>query len=294
MAYGVDRKTEVGYVYKKSKVENAVTPEYDGVPDLATVLWEGEKGNIFEEQIDSVRGKSIADAIVKKKPKMEFAFKGSLLHSGDGTIPYLSLSWAHTWLLHAIRAKRNSGGTSPGGRVLDDVEISHRPAGAMEWERGPPPSSEGQDSNDTKDTKKKKGDDDTGTNHPHGTKYKPEMLRYHNVGRSRRTTKPYSTTVIEATGVEHKETTRYGTTIQGRILPVCRIIRATPNQDVSNFQSVSSSLSSLPSLCVSHTHGCFLHCSFVITVWFINRNYDILAAVFTDVLKHMHDDYGIV
>ena len=71
---------------------------------------------------------------------------------------------------------------------------------------------------------------DTGTNHPHGTRYKPEMTRYHNVGTSRTTGIEYTTTVIEALGVEHKETT---------------------------------------------------------------RNYDILAAVFTEVLRYMHDDLHI-
>ena len=71
----------------------------------------------------------------------------------------------------------------------------------------------------------------TGTTHPHGTRYKPEMVRYHNVGKSRNTGMIYSTTVIEAAGVEHKETT---------------------------------------------------------------RNYDILAAVFGEILSYMHDDFGLV
>eukprot|EP00980_Cylindrotheca_fusiformis_P026762 scaffold17328_cov34-Cylindrotheca_fusiformis.AAC.1 len=33
---------------------------------------------------------------------------GKLARSGDGSVPYLSLSWAHTWLLHAARARRFS------------------------------------------------------------------------------------------------------------------------------------------------------------------------------------------
>ena len=68
---------------------------------------------------------------------------------------------------------------------------------------------------------------DTGTSHPHGTKYKPKMVRFQSEGKSRSTGMEYTTTVIEAIGVEHKETT---------------------------------------------------------------RNYDILAAAFTDVLKNLNED----
>ena len=49
---------------------------------------------------------------------------------------------------------------------------------------------------------------DTGTDHPHGTRYKPEMIRFYNVGKSRTTGIVYTTSLIEAIGVEHKETTR--------------------------------------------------------------------------------------
>lgn len=73
----------------------------------------------------------------------------------------------------------------------------------MEWVEGLPT-----DDPDVVDDKKKIEESDTGTNHPHGTKYKPEMHRYHNVGKSRTTGIEYTTTVIEAIGVEHKETTR--------------------------------------------------------------------------------------
>lgn len=57
------------------------------------------------------------------------------------------------------------------------------------------------------------------------------LHRYQSKGKSRSTGMEYTTAVIEAVGVEHKETT---------------------------------------------------------------RNYDILAAVFTDVLKNMHDDFDLV
>ena len=57
------------------------------------------------------------------------------------------------------------------------------------------------------------------------------MKKFHNVGISRTTGIEYTTSVIEAVGVEHKETT---------------------------------------------------------------RNYDILAAVFSDIVKFMHDDLGLI
>jgi len=105
--------------------------------------------------------------------------------------------------------------------------VSHRPKGATKWISGAPPPIKVV----LADESRKKGEDgDTGTSHPGGTKYKPEMVRFHNVGTSRKTGLKYSTSVIEAFGVEHKETT---------------------------------------------------------------RNYDILAACFTDVLKHMHEDFDL-
>ena len=88
------------------------------------------------------------------------------------------------------------------------------------------------------------------------------MLRYHNVGKSRRTKKKYSTTVIEAIGVEHKETTRY----------VPQKNKAEPWLSIHVF----------------------LTTTFFACLLLARRNYDILAAVFTDVLKHMHKDFGIV
>jgi len=51
-------------------------------------------------------------------------------------------------------------------------------------------------------------DTDTGTRNPHGTKYKPEMVRFQSEGKSRTTGMDYTTTVIDAVGAKHKETTR--------------------------------------------------------------------------------------
>ena len=224
MAYGVDLPTEVGYVYKKTHKHHVgegetTTAEPDGVPTLERVIWEESNGKLSEERMDVARGMIALDSIVKRKVKREplqLQTDGGRRHlsqqrSGDGTIPYLSLSWAHTWLLHAIRAQRSSQQgeqqQEPGTNALDDIHVSHRPKGAMEWIKGVPPAHVLLMTSD-EDRIKPKDDGDTGTTHPHGTKYKPEMVRYHNVGQSRKTGMKYSTTVIEAIGVEHKETTR--------------------------------------------------------------------------------------
>ena len=201
MAYGVDIPTEVGYSYKKKMTPESKDSEFDGVPNLDKVIWEETNGELQIEDMDTTRN-SLADLLIKKRRKRERLKKGSLHHSGDGSVPYLSLSWAHTWLLHAARALRHSSsGEAVTGNALDDIEVSHRPKGAMEWVKGAPPKAP-----ETVDDKKRFVD--TGTKHPHGTKYKPEMHRFHNVGKSRTTGIEYTTTVIEALGVEHKETTR--------------------------------------------------------------------------------------
>mmetsp|Transcript_19038 Transcript_19038/g.29433 ORF Transcript_19038/g.29433 Transcript_19038/m.29433 type:complete len:274 (-) Transcript_19038:658-1479(-) len=273
MAYGTDRPTEVGYFFKKkmdfpaaaaegsendsdddsvddsiykdesdnvdggTNAGNATTVEnvqYDGMPHLKTVIWEVENGEYVAEAYGA---KEKSSAVFKRKPKKELLknVRSKLPHSGDGTIPYLSMAWAHTWLLHATRAyMRRSPSTGEWvndadfdhSNALKNIKISHRPKGGSEWIKGPI-----KELNDDDAGVSKIDDCDTGTSHPHGTKYKPEMLRYQSKGRSRTNGMEYTTTVIEGIGVEHKETT---------------------------------------------------------------RNYDILAAVFTDVLKYMHDDFGII
>ena len=218
MAYGVDIPTEVGYVYTKiyrndskdsagdsGRDNNNSEESYDGIPNLQTVIWETAGGQLEDERMNPPR-KSLADLLLPKN-KRKVRRQGNLHHSGDGSVPYISLAWAHTWLLHAVRAARYSKedpiGSSP-GNPLDDIQISHRPKGAMEWLEGPPPVVP-----TLREKKKIEECSDTGTAHPHGTKYKPEMIRYHNQGTSRTTGIEYTTTVIEALGVEHKETTRY-------------------------------------------------------------------------------------
>jgi hypothetical protein len=201
ISYGVDVPTEVAYEYKKSESINKTEEKMlDGIPRLTGILSELAAGQLEEERMDSAKG--FPDLFGKKRKRINRG-RGSLPHSGDGSVPYLSLAWAHTWLLHAARALRYSHSGEGLSNPLDDIEISHRPEGAVEWLKGPPPKREV-----ILREKKVEESSDTGTSHPHGTKYKPEMIRYHNTGTSRTTGIEYTTTVIEAIHVEHKETTR--------------------------------------------------------------------------------------
>lgn len=218
MGYGVDIPTEVGYIYsKKYNVEHLedgetriVDRNETEIPSLQSTFWETPRGVLMREENDRERG-GLGDYFIKKKPKREIVEytvpEAHLQHCGDGSVPYISLAWAHTWLLHAARARRFTEDKQKLDvsmkNALDHISISHRPQGESEWIEGPPPKSitilGGDD---------QKADSDTGISHPHGTRYKPLMKRYHNIGASRRTGIEYTTTVIEAIGIEHKETTR--------------------------------------------------------------------------------------
>jgi len=237
MAYGVDYETEVGYVYRKiDRSDKEVDEGYDDMPTLKATIWEEAGGKIFEENKLEEK-KSLTNSVLMKKTKKKRALnvngEKKFHRSGDASVPYLSLAWSHTWLLHATRAMRRSGhyGMKEGERISDDnaldsIKVTYRPKGGSEW----------LDIAKAKDTcdanaECEEENSDTGSAHPHGTKYKPEMYRYQSKGKSRSTGMQYTTAVIEALGVEHKETT---------------------------------------------------------------RNYDILAAVFTDVLKYMHEDFDLV
>jgi hypothetical protein len=227
MAYGCDVPTEAAYIYKKSEsIESydeasnttADAIKFDGIPSMTHVIWEEKHGRlVLESKI--LEPNSFTDTILRKKKPTRRPFNVSsdeprLHQSGDGTIPYISLMWAHTWLLHATRAMRSSNQTAPmkeGERIsnpnnaLDSIKVSHRPKGGNEWLEG-----YGADPRTAADisyeTRSNIGD--TGTQHPHGTKYKPKMVRFQSAGKSRSTGMEYTTTVIEAIGVEHKETTR--------------------------------------------------------------------------------------
>jgi hypothetical protein len=199
----VPLQTEVGYSYLKTEKEGkeATKEGVDGIPDLKVVLWEKAGGFLEKEKLSAPRG-GLKD-ILKIKPQNTPVGKGSLPHSGDGSVPYLSLSYAQTWLLHATRAILFSGNDDGPKNPLSRIEISHRPKGATEWEQGPRPKL-----TTILGEKKVEESSDTGTAHPHGTRYKPEMVKYSSHGTSRTTGNNYTTTVIEAIGVEHKETTR--------------------------------------------------------------------------------------
>jgi len=208
MAYGVDIPTEIGFHYhKKEEVVNEDTFDenktiYDDYPHLKTVIWEAAGGDLIEEFHEAA-----TSTIFKRKPKKELMETRSRLpHSGDGTIPYLSLAWAQTWLLHTARAylRMSADGewvsdsdydeTNP----LKNIVCSHRLKGGSDWIKGP--------LKERKECDDKECDLETGTSHPHGTKYKPEMVRFQSRGRSRETGIEYTTTVIEGIGIEHKVT----------------------------------------------------------------------------------------
>lgn len=205
---------------------------------MAAVIWEEPHGKLVSESL--LEPATFTETILRKKKPKRRALKTEtgeaatwLHHSGDGTIPYISLMWAHTWLLHATRAMRSLNSTTTmleGERISNPnnallaIKVSHRPKGGNEWVEG-----YGADPRSEEEYKRVELGD-TGTSHPHGTKYKPKMVRFQSSGKSRSTGMEYTTTVIEAIGVEHKETT---------------------------------------------------------------RNYDILAAAFTDVLKNLKYDYGL-
>ena len=222
MAYGTDHPTEVGYTYLKRQDSRENMCKKSDIPNLQTVLTETKGGQILEERLDAPKG-----LFSPKKPKQSPLMQGSLKHSGDGSVPYLSLSFAHLWLLYGYRMQMRSGRVPFPQNPLNTIQESYRPKGGMEWKNGIPESLDIAEDNekDSIDTS------DTGTLHPHGTKYKPLMHRFHSsYTLDSAPDVKYTTTVIEASGVEHKETT---------------------------------------------------------------RNYDILAAVFTDVLKAMHSDFDV-
>jgi hypothetical protein len=170
MAYGVDLPTEVGYEYAKTVRQNSPKEEskensnkalkYDGVPTIKSIIFEREGGTLEIERFQESKG--ILTDIWKKKPKRERLKKGKLNHSGDGSVSYLSLAWAQTWLLHAVRARRYSGKQDGPVNPLDEIQVSHRPQGGTEWVDGHPPkriASLGE--------KKVEESNDTGTGHPH-------------------------------------------------------------------------------------------------------------------------------
>jgi hypothetical protein len=215
MAYGVNVPTEFAYVYKKIDFVDDDNQDrnndVDGLPTLSTAYWEEPNGLISEQSI-LVESKSLADSVINLalQKKRKLIGQGSQHLSGDGSVPYLSLSWAHTWLLHATRAMKHSAfGLVNGERISDEnalhsIVVSHRERGGSEWIMGAK-----EIHGDGSDGESHRVEDpDTGTSHPHGTKYKPEMFRYQSKGKSRSSGMEYTTAVIEAVGVEHKESTR--------------------------------------------------------------------------------------
>lgn len=206
MAYGTDIATEVGYEFAKverNSSNNSEKEQYDSMPEIRNVFWETAAGHLQVENMQPPPNNPISGFWKKKRERKPFR-KGSMDASGDGSVPYVSLSFAQTWLLHSIRARIFSNNQKEGpANPLDEIEISHRPEDGNEWKTGRPPRRL-----TIPDEKRFEESADTGTTHPHGTKYKPAMVRYRTSGTSRTTGIEYTTSVIEAAMVEHKETTR--------------------------------------------------------------------------------------
>ena len=113
MAYGCDVPTEVAYIYKKTDLLKPVnstsnttaseTDSFDGIPTMSHVIWEEKHGKlILESKLSDPSFTSFTDTILRKKKQIRRPFNVSsaeprLHQSGDGTIPYISLMWAHTW-----------------------------------------------------------------------------------------------------------------------------------------------------------------------------------------------------
>lgn len=109
MAYGCDVPTEAGYIYRKTEHHKSNNPpsnttndseKMDEIPKMSHVIWEEKHGRkIIESKLVE---SSFADTILRKKKQTRRPFNISsdeprLHQSGDGTIPYISLMWAHTW-----------------------------------------------------------------------------------------------------------------------------------------------------------------------------------------------------
>ena len=137
----MDVPTEVGYSYRKTEFKqdaNSTETEFDQLPNLKSVIIEKAGGFLEKERLESQRKGVLQDLFAGNKPKYSFFGKGTFPHSGDGSVPYLSLSYAQTWLLHATRAVLYSG-DGAGQNPLDAIGISHRPKGETEWKDGPRP-----------------------------------------------------------------------------------------------------------------------------------------------------------
>jgi hypothetical protein len=174
LSFSLLLSTKKGYIYRRDLEKATET----GIPHLKAVLWENPGGELTLEAMVESRG-GIADVFAKKPKRRPFNWTdpaAQLVHSGDGSVPYLSLSWAHTWLLHAARARRytedqrqlstkSTDVMNKKKSALDYIHVSHRPRGEIDWIDGPPPVEK--DSND----RNTRTIEDTGTSHPHGTRY---------------------------------------------------------------------------------------------------------------------------
>ncbi|GMH97100.1 hypothetical protein TrVE_jg9063 [Triparma verrucosa] len=195
LAYGTNLPTEIGYTYTK---EAARVPQ--DLPEVREVIWEEEGGKVVVEE-EGMESTFLKLGGKKRREAMDVKEADRLTKSGDGTIPYLSLAWGHTWLLDFARK-----GWKDDKAKTPSIEKTEKLAGYGGW------SAPGEN----KETCIKSTDDDqciddilTGkeTKHPHLTQYHPKMEKWKVSGISK-TNQKWTTTLIEADGVEHKETPR--------------------------------------------------------------------------------------
>jgi len=79
MAYGVNLRTSMGLIYLNKRDQN--------LPILDELVIE-QDGKLWAEKYRKTTGKS----------DRRFLRNSSFPKSGDGTVPYISLSWAHSWI----------------------------------------------------------------------------------------------------------------------------------------------------------------------------------------------------
>ena len=237
MAYGTDVPTEVGYVYPKRSSGGGgggVDAEYPaGPPQPTEVVWEEEGGALLSEEIEASEEQSVLSKIPVGKKRRKRRIdpedpRGKFEKSGDGTVPYLSLSWSQTWLLDFARnpnAKvedvEGGGKRSKAGDALASIVKSVKAEGeSSSWKvvsdddddtSACGPSSAEADFSPPSSLPDFVSTSESPRPHRHLACRAPLMEKWFTSATLKSPsgkTKRYTTSVIEATKVEHRETPR--------------------------------------------------------------------------------------
>ncbi|GMH51804.1 hypothetical protein TL16_g01089 [Triparma laevis f. inornata] len=194
LAYGTNLPTEIGYTYAREAGRGK-----DDLPEVREVIWEEAGGEIVVEE-EGMESTFLKMGGKKRREAMDVVVEERLGHAGDGTIPYLSLAWGHTWLLDFARKGWADENNKSG---IQAITRTQKLAGSGSWKfKG--------EEHDTCVKIIDGGDQclDDVLPHPHLTQYHPKMDKWSVSGISTETNKKWTTTVLEADGVEHKETPR--------------------------------------------------------------------------------------